>query len=198
MASYKQQEISMSHSFKFVMATVAVAMQLMSSAAFADTADSSEANIQISGNVPVIFSLTVRGLPGDLDLTPGVIVNDRTLGIFHFKYNIDIASLLLTSDSATGAPMNGATAYNASVPFTFKFGVCATVADAVGEVDMTLAAGTSADMKEAAGAQPSGLGYGIEEDCELTASWGGEAVTPGQIPLSGKYSETLTLTMVSI
>src|SRR5262249_40928929 len=160
--------------------------------------DTSIASVQMSGNVPTVFSVTARGLPGDLDLTPGVIVNDRLIAIFHFKYNEDIASLLLTSTSANGAPKNGATAYPAGTAFTYKFGVCQAVKDAVGEVAFSIAAGTSADFVEVAGQQPSGLGYGIEEDCQLTASWGGQAIVAGHIPLAGVYSETLTLTMVSI
>lgn len=160
-------------------------------------ADTSKANLHMSGSVPTIFSVTVRGLPGDLDLTPGVIVNDRLLGIVHFKYNVDIASLLVTSDSATGTPMNGATAYPAGTAFTYKFSACQAV-NATGEAAWSIAANTSADFVPAAADQPSTLGYGIVEDCDLTASWGGQNLTTGQIPLAGKYTQTLTITMVSI
>ena len=187
----------MSRNFKLVIALLAITTQMLGQLALA--ADTSIASVQLSGNVPTVFSVTARGLPGDLDLTPGVVVNDRLLGIFHFKFNVDIASLLLTSTSATGTPMNGATAYPAGTAFTYKFAAgCAAVKDAVGEVAFSIAANTSADFVEDAANQPSTLGYGIEEDCQLTASWGGQAIVAGQIPLAGVYSQTLTLTMISI
>lgn len=163
-------------------------------------ADVAIGTINISGNVPVVFSLTVRGLPGDLDLTPGVTVTDRLLGIVHFKYNIDIASLALTSNTASGVPENSA---NVAYPFggagfKYKFGACTSVA-AAGKADFSIvAAGTSDNLQAAAASQPSTLGYGLEEDCELMASWEGAPIVAGQIPLADKYSETLTLTMTSI
>lgn len=160
-------------------------------------ADTSKANLHMSGSVPTIFSVTVRGLPGDLDLTPGVIVNDRLMGIVHFKYNVDIASLLVTSDSATGTPMNGGTAYPAGTAFTYKFSTCQAV-NATGEAAWSIAASTSPDFVPIAAEQPSTLTYGIVEDCNLTASWGGQTLTTGQIPLAGKYTQILTITMVSI
>lgn len=186
----------MNSKIKLLVASLFAAMQVLTSSAFA--ADTSIASLHMSGNVPTVFSVTARGLPGDLDLTPGVIVTDRLLGIFHFKYNVDIASLVLTSDSATGTPMNGTTAYPASTAFTYKFSTCQAVKDAVGETDFSIAANTSADMVEVAAQQPSTLGFGIEEDCMLTASWGGQAIVTGQIPLAGRYHQTLTLTMISI
>lgn len=161
-------------------------------------ADTSIAGLSLSGNVPTIFSVVARGIPGDLDLTPGVIVNDRLLGIFHFKYNNDIASILLTSDSATGTPMNGATAYPAGTAFTYKFSAGCTPIVAAGEAAFSIALGTSADFVDVAASQPILQGHGFEEDCDLTASWGGQTIVAGQIPVAGKYAMTLTLTMVSI
>lgn len=156
--------------------------------------------LNISGNVPVIFSMQVRGLPGDLDLTPGVTVNNRLLGTFHFKYNVDVASIALTSSTASGVPENSANeAYPfGGVGFKFKFGACTTIA-AAGQADFSIvAAGTSDNLEAAAANQPSTLGHGIEEDCDLMASWGGAAIVAGQIPLADKYSQTLTLTMTSM
>ncbi len=156
--------------------------------------------LNISGNVPVIFSLTVRGLPGDLDLTPGVTVTDRLLGIVHFKYNVDIASLTLTSNTASGVPENSANvAYPfGGVGFKFKFGTCTSVV-AAGKANFSIvAAGVSDNLEPLAAQQPSTLGYGLEEDCELVASWGGATIVSGQIPLADRYSQALTLTMTSI
>jgi hypothetical protein len=188
----------MKATLKALITCAAIASQLFfGTAAMADVADSSSAAVVLSGNVPTIFSLTARGLPGDLDLTPGVSVTDRTVGIFHFKYNLDIATLTLASTSATGTPMNGATAFPAGTAFTYKFAAgCASV-NATGLASFSIALGVSPALVNAAAGQPSTLGYGIEEDCQLTASWGGQTLAAGQIPLSGVYSETLTLTMVS-
>jgi hypothetical protein len=164
------------------------------------TADTAVGTLNISGNVPVIFSLSIRGLPGDLDLTPGVSVTDRLLGIVHFKYNMDIATLALTSDTASGVPENSANvAYDFSgVGFKFKFGACTSVV-AAGKANFSIvAAGTSDNLQAAAANQPSTLGYGLEEDCDLLASWGGAAIVAGRIPLADKYSQTVTLTMTSI
>lgn len=186
----------MNQSFKFFVALFAAIIQVVTPTAMA--ADTSIATIQMSGNVPTVFSVTARGLAGDLDLTPGVIVNDRLLGILHFKYNVDIASILVTSDSATGTPMNGALAYPAGTAFTYKFSAGCSAIAALGEADFSIAGGTSADFVPIAADQPSTLGYGVIEDCELTASWGGQTLATGQIPLAGKYTQILTVTMVSI
>ena len=66
---------------------------LLSNNAFAGSGDSAVASINLSGNVPEVFSVTARGLPGDLDLTPGVSVTDRLIGILHFKFNENAASI---------------------------------------------------------------------------------------------------------
>jgi hypothetical protein len=182
---------------QLMIAYIAIITQMMiGPVAFA--ADTSIAGLSLSGNVPMVFSVVARGIPGDLDLTPGVIVNDRLLGIFHFKYNNDIATIVMTSDSATGTPMTGATAYPAAVAFTYKFSAGCTPIKAAGEAAWSIAAGTSIDFTEAAAAQPLLQGHGFEEDCDLTASWGGQTLGIGQLPLAGRYSMTLTLTMVSI
>jgi hypothetical protein len=163
-------------------------------------ADVAVGTLNISGNVPVIFSLTVRGLPGDLDLTPGVSVTDRLLGLIHFKYNMDIASLALTSSTASGVPENSSNVAYAfgGVGFKYRFGACTTVV-AAGQANFSIvAAGTSDNLQAAAANQPSTLGHGVEEDCSLMASWGGATIVSGQLPLADRYSMTLTLTMTSI
>ena len=128
-----------------------VLIQLVSLRAHGDVAIGT---LNISGNVPVIFSLSVRGLPGDLDLTPGVTVTDRLLGIVHFKYNVDIASLALTSNTASGVPENSSnTAYPfAGVGFKFKFGACTSVV-AAGKANFSIVAAGVSDNLEAAAAQ---------------------------------------------
>lgn len=163
-------------------------------------ADTAIGTLNISGNVPAVFSLSVRGMPGDLDLSPGVTVTDRLMGIIHFKYNIDIGTIALTSDTASGVPENSSgVAYPfGGAGFTYKFGTCTSIA-ATGQADFSIAAaGVSDNLVAAAANQPSTLGYGIEEDCELMASWSGAAIVNGRMPLADRYSAVLTLTMTSL
>lgn len=158
----------------------------------ANAADTAIATLNISGNVPTVFSVTARGIPGDLDLTPSVSVSNRLLGLLHMKYNVDMASLTIKSSTANGVPANGGTDYGFGAG-GFKVAVtagCASV-DATYNTAFTLtAAGT--DIKSAAAAA---LTAGVEEDCSLTASWDG---TTSTLPLAGKYSMVITVTMVSI
>lgn len=162
-------------------------------------ADTSIATLNISGNVPAVFSLTARGYPGDLDLSGnGIVASDRLVGIFHFKYNVDIASLTLQTAEASGLPTNAAgTPYSFGTAFMLKFGTCATIHATYTSpfspgVGATSLGGAGKDIKSAAA---SSLTVGREEDCELTATWGGSAAT---LPLAGKYSLTINMTMVSI
>lgn len=155
------------------------------------SADTAVALINVSANVPTIFSVTARGLPGDLDLTPNVIVNRRTLGLFHFKYNSDVVSLTISSDTLSGGPEAS------GVPYSFQGGGfkvsietgCQSV-DASYNLPFTLS-NTGTDIKSALSAA---LITGIEEDCALMASWTGTSQT---LPKAGKYSMGITLTMVS-
>lgn len=155
-------------------------------------ADTAVATMDLSGNVPVIFNVTARGYPGDLDLSPNVIVNSRLLGMFHMKYNVSLATLTLKASTATGKPEAAGTAYSFGVAWTVSL-ICSSVDPAKGTTITPLIAGV--EMASAGGKALAAATGGIEEDCPLTASWGGTAVT---LPLSGKYSMTYTLTMVSI
>lgn len=158
-----------------------------------NAADTSVATMNVSANVPVVFSVISRGVPGDLDLTPNSVVNNRTLGLFHFKYNANVASMTIKSDTASGVPEDGGTAYDFAAATPFKVAItagCSSVAAAYNAPFALTQVGT--DIKSLTAAA---LTSGIEEDCELTGTWGG---TTTALPLSGKYSLSITLTMVSI
>lgn len=156
--------------------------------------DTSVATLELSGNVPVVFSVTARGLPGDLDLTPGVIVNDRLIGLLHFKYNQDIDTLHFESSTASGMPENGTGAYDFGTNFTVSTTAgCFSVINTMTNVTLTDGGGTDYVSAEARDLANNG-NSGIVEDCQLTASWGGTAAT---LPLAGVYSMTITVTMVS-
>lgn len=85
-----------------------IATMIFGANAWAGTGDTSVANLNVSGNVPTVFSVTARGLPGDLDLAPGAVVVDRLLGILHFKFNENAASITIKSSTANGVPRSAA------------------------------------------------------------------------------------------
>lgn len=181
----------MNNSFKhFVITLLAIFSQLITPIVMA--ADTATGTMTISGNVPTIFSLTTRGIPGDLDLSPGVSVNDRLMGIVHFKYNVDIASVNMSSDTTSGTPENASgDAYSFGTAFQFKFLACTTVHATYKALFSISNVATAIEDP----ATTSSLTNGVEEDCDLTASWGG---TAADLPLAGSYSMTVTFTMTSI
>lgn len=174
----------------------------------AHAADTAVASLSISGNTPVIFNVSARGYPGDLDLMGNTsVASDRMIGTFHFKYNVGVASMTLKSTQVAGVPSTGTaanTAYTFNTAFSLKFSACTSIAAAyeaawaptVGTPAIDLGAGI--DIKDAAATSAAALvtlGHGIEEDCDLTATWG---AANAAIPLAGKYYLDLTLTMISI
>jgi hypothetical protein len=164
-------------------------------APYAFAADTAVATLNISGDVPTIFSVSARGMPGDLDLSPSVSVNNRLLGIMHFRYNVNVSSIKIASSTASGVPENAtAVAYGfggAGFKVAFTAAGCSSV-DATYNTPFPLVSGAGTDVKSAGSAA---LTAGVEEDCSLTASWAGTAAT---LPLAGKYSMVITLTMISI
>jgi hypothetical protein len=157
-------------------------------------ADEAIAYFNISGTVPAIFSVTSRGVPGDLDLSPNVTVNNRRIGLLHFKYNIDVATLLISSNTLSGGPETSSGAvYNfQGSGFQISFdGTCATV-DPSYYTPFTL---TNAGVDVRSAAAGALVLSGVEEDCEVFASWQGTIAT---LPLAGVYSLSVTVTMTSI
>jgi hypothetical protein len=154
-------------------------------------ADTAIASFNVSGTVPTFFSVTTRGLPGDLDLTPNVTVNNRRIGLLHFKYNANVASLTVSSSTPSGGPegISGAYSFQGG---GFKVSIaagCTTVDAAYNTPFILTAAGT--DVKSIASTT---LATGIEEDCDLNATWRG---TNQALPLAGVYSLNINVTMVS-
>ena len=177
---------------KIVTTLFAILSQVFVPSAIA--ADTAVATLNISGDVPTIFSVSARGMPGDLDLSPSVSVSNRLLGILHFKYNVNVASLKIASSTTSGVPENGSGAAYGFGAASFKVAFTATGCTSVDATYNTpflmVPAGT--DVKSAGSAA---LTAGVEEDCSLTASWAG---TTASLPLAGKYSVVITVTMVSI
>lgn len=164
---------------KRIKVAVAVIALCFSNTTFAGTGDTSIALLSVSGSVPEVFSVTARGLPGDLDLTPNVIVNNRLIGILKFKFNQNAASI-------TVGGVIGGVGYTFATPPTLS----ATGCTAVTMANEALAA---ADHKSVlAGAL---VATGIEEDCPLSASWVG---TASALPLAGIVTLNITVTMVAL
>ncbi len=151
------------------------------------------ATISMSGDIPVVFQMNTFGTSGELDLTARAGITNRVVGQVHLKYNINLASYILQSDTATGLPEKAGVAYVfGATPFQIAVGPCTTIDPA--KVPLTpanLAAGAT-DIKSAASAALVG---GVEEDCNITASWSG---TNAGLSLSGVYSIQINITMTSI
>lgn len=179
---------------KLLKTLVVAGMTALSGNALATTGDTAIATLNVSGNVPTVFSVSARGLPGDLDLTPGSIVLDRLIGILHFKFNEDAASIKVASSTASGAPQNGASNYDWGTGFTVSaLGACESL-DVATFDDVTLTVAGVDYKSTRAGALAANGNTGIEEDCQLGASWGG---TSSNMPLAGVYSMTITVTMIA-
>jgi hypothetical protein len=183
------------HPYKGLFRKLAVVISmLICNNSYAGSGDTAIASLNLSGSVPEVFSVSARGLPGDLDLTPGVIVKDRLIGILHFKFNENAASITIASSTASGGPESLAGAYSFGTAFTVGVvGACTALDTAtLASPGVTLTnAGT--DYKSLA-ANPL-VGNGIEEDCQLAASWGG---TASSLPLAGVFSMSVTVTMVAL
>ncbi len=177
---------------KYLRIVMAVMLATMGPNVFA--IDTAIATLELSGNVPTVFSLTARGLPGDLDLTPNVEVQNRLIGILHFKYNQDVDTITFESSTGSGMPENAAgDAYDFGTDFSVSITPDCFSIDEADITDVVLSAPVEAASDEARDLANNG-GNGVIEDCHLTASWGG---TTASLPLAGVYSMTITVTMVS-
>lgn len=179
---------------------IAAIVLTASTPVFATTGDTAIAHLNVSGTVPAVFSVQARGIPGDLDLTPGAIVIDRVIGLLHFKYNQDAASIKIESSTADGGPAaTSGQAYVFGAAFKVgAIGTCVSLAapfKASGGVALTNGGGVdygSATSKDLTTTGPPISG--IEEDCQIAASWTG---TTSTLPLAGVYAMTVTVTMVA-
>lgn len=154
--------------------------------------DTSIALLNLSGSVPEVFSVTARGLPGDLDLTPNVVVVNRLIGILHFKFNENAASITI------GGAIGGV-GYTFGSAFSISTPACTSLDNGVAALNYVagpgggVALGAAVDYKSAlAGAL---VATGIEEDCQLVASWGG---TVQPLPLAGVVTVNITVTMIAL
>jgi hypothetical protein len=180
----------LNHTFKYLNLILQMIIFLFIPSAFG--ADTSIAEVEITSNVPVVFSVTARGQPGDLDLSPNVIVNNRLIGLLHFKYNVNVASLTISSSTASGGPVaTSGAVYNFQGGFKVSIPApCASVDPSFNTPFILSNAGT--DVKSIGS---TALTAGIEEDCSVAASWKGTNVG---LPLAGVYKLSILVTFTSI
>jgi len=156
--------------------------------------DTSIANLQVSGMVPVYFQVIANTINAYLDLTPKVVVSKRAIGMIHFKYNENVQSITVSSSTASGAPENSsnvAYSFGGSNGFQVSFRSGCQSIDTTYNAPFTLTnAGT--DVKSVL--STSLTTFGIEEDCELDASYTGTSVN---LPMAGFYNMNVTITMLS-
>ncbi len=161
----------------------------------AASADTSIANIVVSGYVPSFFSVVSTAQPADLDLSPGVVINGRTIGTLAFLYNISIQSLTVASSTMSGAPedVNG-NPYQFGGTGDFQIAVspgCDSVAPAY--QSPFIITNVPVDIKSAAAAAL--VNSGVQEQCQVSASYVGTNTT---LPMAGRFEMRIVVTMVSI
>lgn len=155
--------------------------------------DTSIANIPVVGIVPAFFSVTSQGQPGELDLTPNSTVSNRLIGLLHFKFNENIQTLTVSSSTTSGAPED-----SNNIPYQFGAGGfkvafrngCQTV-DPAYNIPFTLT-NSGVDVKSVLASAL--ISTGIEEDCQITASYTGTNVA---LPLAGRFAMNIVVTMVA-
>lgn len=156
-------------------------------------ASTSVANIRVVGYVPSVFRVTSLGQVTDLDLTPGVVVTNRTIGYLAFMYNENIQTLNISSSTLSGAPEDGggnAYQFGGSGDFQVAFAAGCDTVDPAYNAPFTLT-NVGVDVKSAlAGAL---VNQGIQEDCEMTASYTG---TTTALPLAGRFEMRIVVTMI--
>lgn len=171
---------------KKVLLGLALLTTLVSTQSFA--IDISTASLIVSGNVPAVFSVMVRGYPGELDLGPNTTVVDRVVGILHFKYNMPINTITIGANTASGRLENAA---NANITFAtggdYLDSTCAVLDNGVGKLD------GATDLAPALSVKAAGAPATADVDCPLTMSW----TTGAAMQAAGVYSMTITVTMTS-
>jgi hypothetical protein len=158
-------------------------------------ADTSIAVITVAGVVPSIFSVTSEAQQAELDLSPGVFVSNKSIGLLHFRYNESLSSLTIASSTSSGFPEDisgNPYQFGGSGDFKVSFQpTCSTVANTYYVPFALTTVGT--DVKSAASSSLTTTG--VEEYCQVYASYQGMTTT---MPTGGRFEMKIVVTMVSI
>lgn len=156
-----------------------------------------ESAVQLTGNVPEIFKVTSRGIPSDLDFSQAADVKNRVLGVYAFEYNVRIGSLRLYTANTSGAPENKDgvkidLGQEIEYHFTCTNSNLPTIdtSKTITRSALQTAAAAGVDIRGAGGNLSTGTG--VKDECTLYGTWQGN---PNAMPLSGVYSDKLTLVM---
>lgn len=161
----------------------------------AASGDTSVATLHLSGVVPTYFHVTAYALTDGMDLTPKVIVNNRAIGLLHFKYNQNVGSITVSSSTVSGAPedaANNAYAFGGGTGFRVSFSAGCVSVDAAYNTPFLLTQAGTAVQSVASGTLTTS---GIEEDCTLFATYQG---TTANLPMGGLYTMDLYITMIAL
>lgn len=156
--------------------------------------DTAVGTLHLSGIVPTYFSVTATGITDAMDLSPKSKVVLRSVGLLHFKFNENVQTITISSNTASGGPEDPA---HNPYPFGnvggFQVAIkpgCASVDPAFNAPFTLTQVGTDVHSNGSANL----VANGIEEDCILQISYWG---TNANLPLSGLYSIDVTVTMVA-
>ena len=162
-------------------------------------AKSTSATLTLYGVIPEVASLSTMSLPVDLDLRPGVSVQSEKLGRVQIKLNNEISGIYVSSSTKSGTPENANNKpFQLSRPFKIQVNKeCRSLKSGSGIIleqqEKNIASAELSNFNDRTLSQG-----GINENCDLSASWSSEQVTQEKQKLnSGLYSMYITVTLVS-
>lgn len=160
----------------------------------------STASFTVTGVVPEVYSLSTQSLSHDLDLKPGLKVTQQPIGKLRFRYNESVEGITIASSTESGNPESeSGKTIKFSRPFSIGvLGGCRSLDMKELKEGVTLDS-SGEDYKSLAANNLQSIGSGIEEDCQLVASWSAISETHSKNrSRSGVYSMNIIVTMVSL
>lgn len=159
----------------------------------------SSATLELRGVVPEVASVSTVSLNSDLDLRPGASVTSEKLGRVQIKLNNEISGIYVSSSTKSGSPENADNKpFQLSRPFKIQVNKgCKSLKTGSGIIleqqEKNIASVELSNFDDRTLSQG-----GINENCDLSASWSSEQVTQENQKLnSGLYSMYITVTLVS-
>lgn len=156
----------------------------------------STASFTVYGVVPEVMSVTTETLTQELALEPGMKLSQKPIANLHFRYNNEAAAIVLSSSTESGSFENefNKTFFNNPIKIGVK-GECGSL-DAKALAKGIELDSEGVDLKSERSSQLRKLNAGIEESCQLVASWNAE--TQKRSTKKGVYAMDLIVTMVAL
>lgn len=159
----------------------------------------STATLELRGIIPATAIVSTVSLNSDLDLRPGSQVTSTKIGQVQIKTNSEIAGVFVSSSTKSGTPENANNQpFKTVKPFTLKVnGDCKSLKTDTGIIlspeEINIA---TSELTQLSQRDPSQ--GGINENCELSASWSSDLIAQAKQPVnSDLYSMYITVTLVS-